>query len=292
MRYQVSHTTAYHYEHSVTVSQQMLHMRPRDSAIQTCEQHSLSISPKPSEQRQQHDYFNNVSDYIAIFSQHDVLEVTSNFTVAMQARPNLSALNQSLTWEQVAQQLREHAPQHLEATHYLFASPNVQCSQALIAFAQPSFNAGRPLIEAVFDLTQRIYQEFQFDPEATDVSTPLDQVLAGRRGVCQDFAHLMLGCLRSLGLACRYVSGYIHTHPPAGKERMIGADASHAWVSVYCPIYGWVDFDPTNNCLVQNEHITVAWGRDFSDVSPMRGVVLGGGKQKLKVSVTVMPITT
>lgn len=139
-------------------------------------------------------------------------------------------------------------------------------------------------------LTQKIYTEFEFDPQATDISTPLDTVLEGRRGVCQDFAHLMIGALRSMGLACRYVSGYILTHPPAGQPRMIGADASHAWLSVYCPVYGWVDFDPTNNCLVQQEHITVAWGRDFGDVSPMRGVVLGGGQQQLKVSVTVTPL--
>lgn len=290
MHFQVSHKTEYHYDHAVAVSQQMLHMTPRSTAIQSCEQHVLEIIPKPSEHRQQVDYFGNLSDYIAIFTPHNVLEVTSNFTVIMQPRPTLTDLNNSLAWEQVANILALQGAQHLDAVQYLFASPNVQFSAELTAFAKASFNLGRPLIEAALDLSERIFQSFEFDPDATDVSTPLDKVLAGRKGVCQDFAHLMIGCLRSLGLACRYVSGYILTHPPIGKERLIGADASHAWVSIYCPTNGWVDFDPTNNCLVQGEHITVAWGRDFSDISPMRGVVVGGGKQKLKVSVTVMPM--
>jgi len=140
------------------------------------------------------------------------------------------------------------------------------------------------------DLTQRIFTDFEFDPTATEISTPLEQVFEGRRGVCQDFAHLMIGCLRSIGLPARYVSGYILTHPPEGQPRMIGADASHAWVSVYCPKFGWIDFDPTNRCLVQHEHITLGIGRDFSDVTPLSGIVLGGGEQKLEVKVTVTPM--
>jgi transglutaminase-like putative cysteine protease len=146
------------------------------------------------------------------------------------------------------------------------------------------------VFEASFDLTKRIHQDFSFDSKATDISTPIAQVLKTRRGVCQDFAHLMIGCLRSLGLAARYVSGYILTNPPPGKARLIGADASHAWVSVFCPNNGWIDFDPTNQCVVDRDHITLAWGRDFSDVSLLRGVMLGSGEQVLKVAVTVSPI--
>jgi transglutaminase-like putative cysteine protease len=290
MRYHVLHETEYHYDSVVTLSQQLLHMTPRNSTAQYCEQYSLNISPSPTEHNQYFDYFKNYSDYIAVFTPHELLTVTSSFTVSLQRRPYWSELNNSQAWETVAQQLLDSHHADLDVLGYLYSSPNVKCSKALMAFAMPSFWPGRPLMEAALDLTQRIYQDFEFDPEATNVSTPLDEVLEGKRGVCQDFAHLMIGCMRSLGLACRYVSGYILTTPPEGKERMVGADASHAWVSVYCPTYGWIDFDPTNNCLVQSEHITVAWGRDFSDVSPMRGVALGGGAQKLTVRVTVTPV--
>jgi transglutaminase-like putative cysteine protease len=289
MRYHVTHETKYIYDSKVTLSQQLLHMTPRNTQYQYCEWHQLELSPKPTERIQNVDYFGNFSDYLAIFSPHQELIVTSKFSVRLESRLQLSAMMNSQSWEQVKQHLNQEGSNDIEASSFLYSSPKVKCSESLAEYALPSFWQGRPLIEAVFDLTKRIYTEFKFDSEATDVSTPLDQVLAGRRGVCQDFAHLMIGCLRSIGLSCRYVSGYILTHPPAGTPRLIGADASHAWVSVYCPDYGWVDFDPTNNSLVQHEHITVAWGRDFSDVSPMRGVVLGGGKQELEVSVTVTP---
>jgi transglutaminase-like putative cysteine protease len=289
MRYHVIHETKYEYDSVVTLSQQMLHMTPRNSKYQFCEWHQLNLSPKPTERIQNVDYFGNFSDYFAIFSPHKELTVSSKFSIKLDPRLRLVDMPNSPSWEQVKQQLNQDGSTNLEAAKFLFSSPKVKCSESLAEYAMPSFWQNRPIIEAVFDLTQRIFTEFKFDPEATDVSTPLDQVLVGRRGVCQDFAHLMIGCLRSIGLSCRYVSGYILTHPPAGTERLIGADASHAWVSVFCPMYGWVDFDPTNNSLVQHEHITVAWGRDFSDVSPMRGVVLGGGEQKLEVSVTVTP---
>jgi transglutaminase-like putative cysteine protease len=299
MRYSVLHKTEYAYDSMVTLSQQMLHMRPRDTQYQRCEWHELKLTPSATERIQNVDYFGNFTDYLAIFSPHQSLVVISDFAVTLTNRPTMSEMIASPIWEQVKQRLNlpnatligDDIETRLEAASYLYSSPKVKCSEQLAEFAKPSFLPNRPLIEAAFDLTQRIFKEFKFDPKATDVSTPLDEVLENKRGVCQDFAHLMIGCLRSMGLACRYVSGYILTHPPVGKPRLIGADASHAWVSVYCPVYGWVDFDPTNNSLVQHEHITVAWGRDFSDVSPMRGVVLGGGQQKLKVSVTVTPQT-
>jgi len=170
----------------------------------------------------------------------------------------------------------------------------VECFRDLAAYAAPSFGPGRESVEAALDLTRRIHADFTFDPKATSVSTPLREVLAKRRGVCQDYAHFMIGCLRTLGLPARYVSGYILTSPPPGKPRLVGADASHAWVSVWCGASsgssGWVDLDPTNDMLVSDEHITLAWGRDFSDVTPMRGVILGGGEQTLKVHVTVAPV--
>lgn len=288
MRYQVEHQTVYDYEYTVSLSQQMLHMAPRDTAFQQCSNYVLTCDPQPLEQSARVDYFGNHCQYLTLLSPHQSLTVNSCFSVQCRPRPTLQTLLSSPPWEQVRTLLQ--TKQLSEASGYAYHSPKVSCSLALLEYAAKSFSLGKPLLMAAMDLTRQIYKEFEFDTQATDVSTPLEQVLIGRRGVCQDFAHLMIGVLRSLGLACRYVSGYILTHPPVGKPRMVGADASHAWVSVYCPVNGWVDFDPTNHCLVQQEHITVAWGRDFSDVSPMRGVVLGGGKQSLKVSVTVTPL--
>jgi transglutaminase-like putative cysteine protease len=197
----------------------------------------------------------------------------------------------SLPWEVLRERRNVYDPGSTQEPQlFMYDSPHVRCSKDLSQYAAISYTPGRSHLEAAFELTQRIFDDFEFDETATDISTPLEVVLKGRRGVCQDFAQLMIGCLRSLGLPARYVSGYILTHPPEGEERMIGADASHAWVSVFCPDYGWVDFDPTNRCLVQQEHITLGWGRDFSDVTPLRGVVLGGDKHQLQVNVTVTPL--
>ncbi|ADQ83540.1 transglutaminase family protein [Methylovorus sp. MP688] len=290
MRYHIQHQTEYQYDFDVTLSQHMLHMTPRLLAWQTTLAHQITISPNPSETSQRLDYFGNSRLYFSIYSPHQTLSVISESTVEVLPRVLPASLSQSPSWEFVKEELIQHYNTHIEAQAFLFSSPKAGRHYTLANYAAPSFTPGRPLLEAALDLTQRIYQDFEFDDQATSISTPLSDVLAGRRGVCQDFAHLMIACLRSLGLACRYVSGYILTTPPEGQERMIGADASHAWASVYCPDTGWVDFDPTNNCLVQTDHITVAWGRDFSDISPMRGVVLGGGAQQLDVSVTVTPI--
>jgi len=290
MRYQVEHQTHYSYDLPVIQSQQMVHMMPRQTPYQQCVSYTLACEPSPAEQSRRLDFFGNHTDYLTMLVPHQSLEVTSRFQVEVLPRPTISALAQSPAWEQVQAMLKSEGTQYLEAAPFIYTTARVKCSEALANYGLTCFTPQRPLLEAAMALTQKIHAEFEFDAQATDVSTPLDEVLKGRRGVCQDFAHLMLGALRSLGLPCRYVSGYILTHPPPGQPRLVGADASHAWVSVYCPMYGWVDFDPTNNCLVQQDHITVAWGRDFGDVSPMRGVVLGGGAQQLKVSVTVTPL--
>lgn len=290
MRYQVEHQTIYSYDIPVIQSQQLLHMMPRQTDFQQCVSYTLACDPAPAEQSRRLDFFGNHNDYVTLLAPHQALEVVSRFQVEVLPRPALHACLPSPAWEQVQTMLQTQASQHLTATPFIYPTAKVQSSEVLAAFARSCFSPERPLLEAAMALTQHIFDEFEFDPQATDISTPLETVLQGRRGVCQDFAHLMIGAMRSLGLACRYVSGYILTHPPAGQPRLVGADASHAWVSVYCPVNGWVDFDPTNNCLVQQEHITVAWGRDFSDVSPMRGVVLGGGQQHLTVNVTVTPL--
>ena len=291
-RYRVLHETRYHYQSKVSLSQQYLHLTPREFAWQATEAHAIVIDPATNEATEGVDFFGNHTRHIALTLPHDHLVVHAESTVALRSRPELGAIAGSAPWEQVrALMSADTGAATLEAARYLYASPKVAWFAELEAYARASFTPGRPQLDAALDLTRRIHADFEFDPRATDISTPLEQVLRGRRGVCQDFAQLMIGCLRSLGLPARYISGYILTHPPPGKPRLVGADASHAWVSVYCPLLGWVDFDPTNRQLVQHEHITLGWGRDFSDVTPMRGIVLGGGQQQLEVRVTVTPLT-
>jgi len=290
-RYHVIHETEYSYQSPVTLSQQYLHLSPRSFRYQQVESELISIIPGEEDCLIGVDYFGNNTRHVGITIPHRDLAVLSEFTVALASRPGLQTLAAALPWELVRDtilQSKHRATQ--QACGFLQPSPHVSCSTQLRDYASLSYTPGRPHLEAALDLTQRIFNDFEFDDQATDISTPLDAVFTGRRGVCQDFAHLMTGCIRSLGLPVRYVSGYILTHPPEGQPRLIGADASHAWVSVYCPTLGWVDFDPTNRCLVQNEHITLAIGRDFSDVTPMRGIVLGGGEQELQVRVTVTPL--
>lgn len=291
-RYRVVHETRYTYQSLVTLSQQYLHMTPRCFPYQQTESHRIWVDPAEEDGVDGIDYFGNSTRHIAITVPHKMLLVHAESTVTLTPRCGLAQIQGTLPWENLRammQQVRNAATQ--EACRYLFDSPHVNCSSELEHYARISYTAGRPQLDAALELTQRIFDEFEFDAKATEISTPLEAVLKGRRGVCQDFAQLMIGCLRSLGLPARYVSGYILTHPPAGQPRMIGADASHAWVSVFCPGLGWVDFDPTNRCLVQCEHITLGWGRDFSDVTPMRGIVLGGGEQELEVRVTVSPLS-
>lgn len=288
--YSVLHETEYLYQRTVSLSQQLLHMTPRSFGYQDTLSHHIDIAPTPSESCTRTDYFGNVMQNICITQAHEHLQVRAHSELVLRPRLNEAQIAGSPAWEDKRDKLQRDGNLSLrEVAQFVYESPHVRCSPALLAYAQQSFRPHRPLLDATYDLTRRIHSDFEFDPSATTISTPLEEVLRGRRGVCQDFAHLMIGCLRSLGLACRYMSGYILTHPSPGQERLIGADASHAWVSVFCTGFGWVDFDPTNQCLVQNEHITVAWGRDFSDVTPMRGVILGGGEQQLSVRVTVTP---
>jgi transglutaminase-like putative cysteine protease len=290
MDYRVVHETVYGYESPVVLSQQLLHLTPRVLEFQSLHEHRATVQPEPAESSVRSDYFGNPVTQIMLAAPHTSLLVRAESRVAVSARP---APVPAGTWETMRDLLRGGAPPPgplLEPMQFLYESPHVECFRDLALYAEPSFAAGRDMVDAVLDLTRRIHADFTFDPKATSVSTPLREVLARRRGVCQDYAHFMIGCLRTLGLAARYVSGYILTTPPPGKPRLIGADASHAWVSVYCGQAGWLDLDPTNNVLVDDEHVTLAWGRDFSDVTPMRGVILGGGEQTLTVHVTVTPL--
>jgi len=292
-RYHVVHETSYLYESPVSVSRQHLHLTPRDCSWQSCIAHQISIDPEPTLSLSRVDHFGNPVQQFAIEAPHSRLNVRAESIIDV--RPHLIdvVLADSLPWEQARQALAYGTrPVRLEANGFLFESPYVRVKHEFAAYARPCFTPKRPLLEAVNALMNLIHAEFKFDPEATTVSTPVLKILENKRGVCQDFAHLMLACLRSLGLAARYVSGYLLTQPPPGKPRLVGADASHAWVSVYCPDADgerWVDFDPTNNLLPDTQHITLAWGRDFGDVSPLRGVILGGDAHELDVAVTVTP---
>ena len=291
--YQILHDTHYRYDSPVSLAQQLAHLWPRECPWQRCTEQQLQVSPPPSTRRDELDVFGNPLTRLAFERPHDELQVSARLSVEVLARAALD-FNQSPPWEQVRDGLaysgRPLAAPALQACRYRFESPYVHLKRSFVEFSASCFAPGRPLLLGVRALMEKIFCEFTFDAEATQVATPLVEVLERRRGVCQDFAHLMLACLRSRGLAARYVSGYLLTQPPPGQPRLIGADASHAWVSVYCPVSGWVDFDPTNNVQPALEHITLAWGRDFSDVSPLRGVILGGGNHDPEVRVTVMPV--
>ncbi|PMZ78516.1 transglutaminase family protein [Pseudomonas sp. FW305-70] len=292
-RYQIFHDTHYHYDSPVSLAQQLAHLWPRPCAWQRCSDRQLQISPQPTSRRDELDVFGNPLTRLAFERPHDELLVNASLTIEVLPRPVLD-FSKSAAWEHTRSALtyssQPLSPELLEACRYRFESPYVHLKKNFVEFSQSCFPPGRPLLLGVQALMEKIFSEFTFDAEATQVATPLVEVLERRRGVCQDFAHLMLACVRSRGLAARYISGYLLTQPPPGQPRLIGADASHAWVSVFCPVSGWVDFDPTNNVQPALEHITLAWGRDFSDVSPLRGVILGGGNHDPEVRVTVMPL--
>jgi transglutaminase-like putative cysteine protease len=290
VRYQITHRTTYTYESPVTVGHYIARLEPRALPFQECPWHSITIRPTPMQQSERADSFGNACVYFEIEGAHQKLEVIARSLVEVTQAP---ALDPAATpaWETIRDACRtDLATPASMAGELVFASPIIPVGTAFADYARPSFPARRPVLDAVCDLNRRIHDDFIFDPTATDFATPVDQVLHKRRGVCQDFAQVMIACLRSLGLPARYVSGYLETLPPPGQPRLIGADASHAWVSVYCgEEIGWMDADPTNNLLPSDRHVTVAWGRDFSDVSPLRGVTIGAGEQWLQVAVDVLP---
>ena len=287
MTYNLVHRTLYEYAEPVTVSHHAARVEPRRLPQQSVENFSLTIGPVPAIVKPRVDFFGNQVCGFSIQEIHQHLEITARSRVTVAATtPPAPAL--SPEWAGVVELFSDPvSPGVIEPYQFIFDSPLLGASPELADYARESFAARTPLLVAVADLNRRIFADFKFDPAATTVATPLEEVWEKRRGVCQDFAHLAIACLRSLGLPARYVSGYLRTRPPAGRERLVGADASHAWFSVYCPDVGWMDFDPTNNLLPAEEHITVAFGRDYSDVSPVAGVITGGGAHEVKVSVDV-----
>ena len=287
---EVSHKTVYHYTAPVAQAHHLVHLAPREHERQRTLRHGLIIEPAPASRSDFTDYFGNPASVVGIESRHSELLIHSRSVIDVKAPPPLD-VKRSAAWEGVAAALvPSHDAYDIDVVQFLMASHYTGTTPELIAFAAPSFRPGRPVLECAWDLTTRIYSEFKYDNAATDVRTTVDELLRIGRGVCQDFAHLLIGAMRAFGLPARYVSGYLLTYAPAGKEKLVGSDASHAWVSVWAPDIGWVDFDPTNNMIPKDEHITISYGRDFQDVSPVTGVLLGGGSHHIDVAVDVVPV--
>ena len=289
MIYAISHRTAYRYQSPVTQSQHLIHLAPRSVERQTVLHHSVIIEPAPSWRRDFTDYFGNPASLLGIVDEHRDLVIHARAEVEVRPRGDI-ALEHGSTWERILPSLTRGNQQiDLEVVQFAMPSTVTETTPAILDFARPSFPPGRPALAAVWDLNCRIFDEFKFDATATDVSTPLSEVLKRRRGVCQDFAHLALACLRAKRIPARYVSGYLLTRPPPGKPRMQGADASHAWIAAWTPEAGWVSFDPTNRLIPREEHIAFAFGREYGDISPVGGVLLGGGGHVVEVAVDVEP---
>jgi len=278
-----THTTTYLYSQPVSICHTELRLTPRGDGPQRLLEHRLSILPEPEETFERKDYFGNDVTYFSLQIPHRTLTITASSLIEKQSTDPLEPCLTPV-WEHARGEWWRHSDLNaLQAYEFTFESPRITLGGEFAEYAQPSFSPGRPLLDATFDLCHRIYTEFHYDRRATTVTTPVTQVLESRRGVCQDFAHFTIACLRSLGMAARYVSGYLRSGD------LIGGEASHAWVSIYCPGLGWLDLDPTNDQLVNGNHVTLAWGRDYSDVAPVNGVALGGGEQVVDVSVTVTP---
>ena len=291
MTYDITHTTTYGYRDPVSVSHHLLRLSPRVLRHQSCRSHGIHIEPTPAVSQSHSDYFGNAVTFATIEGAHQRLIVKSSARVAV-SPPHRPDPAETPAWETVRDSSRgRQIGSALDASEFIFPSPLINLADKFADYARPSFTKDRPILDAMLDLTRRLHADFKFDPKATTIATPLEAVFKNRRGVCQDFAQFQIACLRSLGLPARYVSGYLETLPPPGRPRLVGADATHAWVSFYCHGLGWIDVDPTNNLLPTTRHITVAWGRDYSDVSPVHGVILGSGEHTLKVSVDVAPLS-
>ena len=289
MKYRVTHITKYQYSKNVSRCYNVAHLLPRTTPQQTCSISELKISPLPSNTNEWIDIFGNRQACFSIEKPHEELVVTAISEVEVIKADSLLGSAFPSTWEQAVDYIKTSAdPDTIETRMYVLESAFIEFSDDIKEYSLKSFTAERPLLEAVEDLMHRIYKDFKYDPHFSSIATPLEEVLEHRKGVCQDFAHLAIACLRMQGLAARYISGYLETIPPKGKKRLVGADASHAWFSVYVPHLGWIDFDPTNAKIPDEQHITAAWGRDYADVAPLKGVIFGGGdKNKLEVSVDV-----
>ncbi len=291
MKYQIKHLTKYSYVHPSVLGYNQVWITPLQLPFQEVLANKVEILPEASHFEQYQDFFGNTYGYFTIEESHTDLKITAHSTV-IRTEPIVHRASSVMAWNKFRDELFTGEPSWSEQKLFMVPSPLVSLHQELIAYALPSFPEGRPMFEAVFDLMQRIYTEFEYKPDFTTISTPSLEVLQARKGVCQDFSHLAIGCLRSLGLPARYVSGYIETHAPEEGEQLEGTAASHAWFAAYIPELGWIDFDPTNNKLAGYQHISVAHGRDYSDIPPIKGVVYSGSSQTLSVAVDVKRLET
>jgi len=280
----VSHSTTYLYRAPVSICHTEVHLTPQNSLHQQLISHELEVRPEPAFSISRTDYFGNQITCFSIHEPHRTLTIEARSVVDLRPEePPPTGLTPQ--WEVVRGDVRRKVSEEcFRPSEFVFRSPLVKVGPAFAEYGAISFRPGRTLLEAALDLCHRIYAEFRYDKRATTISTPVDEVLATRMGVCQDFAHLMIACLRSLGLPARYVSGYLRS-----GEHTVGTEASHAWCALFCPGFGWLDFDPTNDTMPQGGHVTIAVGRDYSDVSPVKGVAIGGGDQIVNVAVEVVP---
>ncbi len=292
MRYRITHRTEYVYAEPVTLCHNEAHLTPRTTPDQRVIWHDVEVEPQPAVFSRRDDFFGNSVVYFAVQSAHPKLVITARSDVERRPYDETKHARSRAPWEDAFACLCDDlTPGAIDARQYVLESPMAKPTAEIAAYAVASFPAGRPLGEAVADLTARIHRDFTYEPGATTIGTPLAEVFEQRHGVCQDFAHLAIACVRSLGLAARYVSGYIQTEPPPGKPRLVGADASHAWFAIYAPDAGWLDFDPTNPTVGFDRHVTTAWGRDYADVTPVKGIMFGGGlEHTATISVDVEPI--
>jgi transglutaminase-like putative cysteine protease len=289
MRYRVRHETEHRYAEPVSFDYTSAHLRPRPLPYQEVRDFRLHVTPEVEHIAWRQDHFGNAIAIFHVTGHHDRLRVVSTATVTVRPRPTPQRF-ESLPWEQVRDAVADDvSPRGLGAFEFAFDSRLAAGSTAYAAYVRDSFSPERPLVEALRELNDRVHHDWVFDPEATDVATPVDEVFRQRRGVCQDFTHLVLAMLRTLGLPARYVSGYLRTEPPPGQPRLIGADASHAWVSAYLGEGQWLDLDPTNGCVVGTDHVTIAWGRDYADVTPVKGLILGSGGHTVAARVDLTP---
>ena len=291
MIYRVRHTTSYAYGNTVNLAVHMLHLRPRPLPRQRVVSAGLEADPPPSRRREGVDHFGNGVTWLSLNRPHPGFEVTAQAVVDVRS-PDVPAPGSTPAWERVRDLARLGGPAAWEAAEYVFDSPMAPAEASAGEYAAASFPPGRPVLEGLVELNGCVFRDFRFRSGVTTIATPVREVMQRRQGVCQDFSHVMISMLRALGLPARYVSGYIRTRPPPGQPRRVGADVSHAWVGAWLgPDHGWVDLDPTNDLVVGEEHVVLAWGRDYADVSPTRGVILGGGgSHGLKVSVDLEPL--
>lgn len=288
MYHRVIHKTDYTYQDAVSLCHNIVRLMPRSTNKQFCKSSVVTITPEPDVLIEYNDFYGNKLVYFTIEKEHKKLSVhvVSEIEKLAPANEQQACFNQ-IGWEEVSRLTHTLTPELIDVKQFIATTPMTEADDAIAAYAAQSFTSGKSFFECSQNLMNRIFSDFKFQPGFTTISTPLSVVMKERKGVCQDFAHLAIACIRSMGLPVRYVSGYIETIPPPGVEKLIGVDASHAWYSVFIPNSGWVDFDPTNNLLPADQHITVGWGRDYADITPLKGVIMASGRHKLKVSVDV-----